>query len=90
MTKEPTELERPVELALIALRHAGHLTLAAELEQATASLRERVAELEAHIREHITFAETRIKDGAELGATVWRIALEDIARENRAKKETAK
>jgi hypothetical protein len=37
----------------------------------------------AHIEEHITFAETRIQDGKELGATVWRIALEDMAKESR-------
>lgn len=45
---------------------------------------ERVAVLEDHIREQITHAETRIADGKELGASVWRIALEDIVRENRA------
>jgi hypothetical protein len=46
--------------------------------------RSRIEQLEAHIREQITFADTRIQDGIELGATVWRIALEDIVRENRA------
>jgi hypothetical protein len=40
-------------------------------------------EFRAHIAEQITHVETRIKDGIELGATVWRIALEDVARENR-------
>lgn len=45
--------------------------------------------LRDHIRESITFAETRIADGIEMGATVWRIALEDIARENRAALEAS-
>jgi hypothetical protein len=43
----------------------------------------RISELEGHIGEQITHVETRIQDGIELGATVWRIALEDVARENR-------
>lgn len=51
----------------------------------------RIAELEAenallrdHIAEQITHVETRIQDGRELGAKVWRIALEDVVRENLA------
>ena len=47
-----------------------------------ASLQARVERLELHICEQVTHAETRIADGKELGATVWRIALEDIVREN--------
>jgi Lar family restriction alleviation protein len=35
-------------------------------------------------------AETRIKDGKEMGASVWRIALEDIVREARAAIAAAK
>lgn len=34
--------------------------------------------LRQEFREIITFAETRRQDGIEMGATVWRIALEDI------------
>jgi hypothetical protein len=40
--------------------------------------------LRAHIAEQIEHVEQRIKDGVEMGATIWRIALEDVARENRA------
>ena len=36
------------------------------------------------LTEQIEHIETRIKDGRELGATVWRLALEDIVREHRA------
>jgi hypothetical protein len=43
-----------------------------------------VPELVEHIREQITHVEQRIADGKELGATVWRLTLEDVARENRA------
>jgi len=48
------------------------------------ALEARVRELEAHIAEQAAHAETRIQDGIDLGATVWRLALEDIVRENRA------
>lgn len=41
------------------------------------------AVLREHIREQIEHVDTRIQDGIEMGATVWRIALEDVARENR-------
>lgn len=47
-------------------------------------LEEEVARLRGHLSEHISFAEDRISDGKEMGFRVWRIALEDIARENRA------
>lgn len=43
-----------------------------------------VPDLVEHIREQIAHVEQRIADGKELGATVWRLALEDVARENRA------
>lgn len=43
-----------------------------------------IERLRDHIAEQIRHVETRIKDGAQLGATVWRIALEDVVRENRA------
>lgn len=36
------------------------------------------------LTEQIEHIETRINDGRELGATVWRLALEDIVREHRA------
>lgn len=58
--------------ALLCACRAALETLAAERET-----------LVAHISEQATFAETRIKDGVELGASAWRLALEDIARENR-------
>lgn len=48
------------------------------------ALREWVAALEDHIREQSEHCRVRIQDGDELGARVWRIALQDIARENAA------
>ena len=39
--------------------------------------------LREHIAGQVTHVETRIQDGIEMGATVWRIALEDNVRENR-------
>lgn len=53
---------------------------ASELE----AMQAEIERLRAHISEQIIHAETRIDDGKEMGATVWRIALEDIARENRS------
>ena len=47
-----------------------------------AALTERVRVLMEYLGEQAAFAQTRIQDGIEMGATVWRIALEDIAREN--------
>lgn len=43
-----------------------------------------VDRLRAYIAEQIQHVENRIADGKEAGATIWRIALEDVARENRA------
>ena len=40
--------------------------------------------LRAHIAEQSVHVATRIQDGIEMGAVVWRIALEDIVRENTA------
>lgn len=40
--------------------------------------------LRNHLEEQITHAETRIQDGKDMGSVVWRIALEDIIRENQA------
>ena len=58
---------------------ATHLTTqAAQI----AALTERVRVLMEYLGEQAAFAQTRIQDGIEMGATVWRIALEDIAREN--------
>lgn len=48
------------------------------------ALRERVEALEGHIREQSEHCRVRFQDGIELGATVWRLALEDVARENAA------
>jgi len=54
-------------------------------------LRARVEQLDAenarlrdHVEGQVEHAETRIKDGIALGATVWRLALEDIVSEGRA------
>lgn len=62
----------------------------ARLERA---LTERDAEIERlrdHIFGHAVFAEYSIKDGIEMGASVWRIALENIAKENRSALSTTK
>lgn len=48
------------------------------------SLQDDLAEVRGHISEQIEHVQTRIDDGKELGAPVWRIALEDVVRENRA------
>ena len=50
---------------------------ATEAEAANARLKE-------FISDQATLAEMRIKNGMDLGATVWRIALEDFTRESRA------
>ena len=57
-------------------------TLAPAASQLLA-MKEALEEMRAHISEQATHAETRIQDGIEMGAAVWRIALEDVARENR-------
>ncbi|GEM_PF-1955111 len=49
-----------------------------------AALRAENERLLDHISEQVSHAENRIQDGKEMGASVWRIALEDIVRENRA------
>jgi len=55
-----------------------HITPAAtKAEAANARLKE-------FISDQATLAEMRIKNGMDLGATVWRIALEDFTRESRA------
>lgn len=56
----------------------------AALEADNARLMGLVKEAGDHMVEQITHIETRIADGDEMGARVWRIALEDVARENRA------
>lgn len=55
-----------------------------EAAETILALRKEVERLREHVSEQVTHVETRIQDGIELGATVWRIALEDVARENRA------
>lgn len=57
--------------------------LAGAIRDKFTALTNQVAVLRAHIAEQITHVETRIADGKEMGASVWRIALEDVARENR-------
>ncbi|MES2752842.1 MAG: hypothetical protein V4661_15855 [Pseudomonadota bacterium] len=54
-----------------------------EAADAITTLQNRVGELEEHIREQVTHVENRIADGKEMGAAVWRIALEDVAADNR-------
>jgi hypothetical protein len=51
--------------------------------EALSQLEDEAKRLREHIEEQIQHVEQRIKDGIEMGASVWRIALEDIARENR-------
>lgn len=48
------------------------------------ALEAELAGVRSHISEQIAHVETRIQDGDEMGARVWRIALEDVAREGRA------
>ena len=67
-----------------AAANARLIALAPQLAAENISLRQEIQRLREHVSEHITFAETRIQDGIDLGATVWRLALEDIAKENRA------
>jgi hypothetical protein len=43
---------------------------------------ELIKELVEHIRDHARFAVVRIQDGKDMGAAVWRIALEDMAAES--------
>lgn len=56
----------------------------AALEADNARLMGLVKEAGDHMAEQITHIETRIADGDEMGARVWRITLEDVARESRA------
>ena len=49
-----------------------------------------IARLRDEFAEVITFAETRRQDGIEMGAAVWRIALEDIVKDARAALERPK
>jgi hypothetical protein len=50
-------------------------------DRVTAVERDALSRLRDHVSELSTFARTRIKDGEEIGANVWRIALEEVARE---------
>lgn len=59
-------------------------TLSGQAVETILALRKEAEALREHIAEQVTHVETRIQDGIELGATVWRIALEDVARESRA------
>ncbi|WP_439569093.1 hypothetical protein [Sphingopyxis sp.] len=43
-----------------------------------------VRALQDHIREQAQHCQTRINDGADLGAAIWRLALEDVVRESGA------
>lgn len=61
---------------------ADHLL--AEAADRIATQQEAIGEMVAHIREQSTHCQTRIQDGIEMGATIWRLALEDVVRENAA------
>ena len=61
----------------------AEMTELESLRTENARLRRERDALREHVSEQITHVETRIKDGIEIGATVWRLALEDVARENR-------
>ena len=54
------------------------------LARAFATEHGRAEKVAAHLREQSTHLTTRIGDGDEMGGRVWRIALEDAVRENRA------
>jgi hypothetical protein len=69
--------EHPLVQAFAAHRQATASSLAVENER----LREELEQCAADFEDHSDFAQTRIEDGAEMGATVWRLALEDIKRE---------
>lgn len=65
------------------------LGLIGALARAFAAEHDRANRLAAHLREQATHLTTRIADGDEMGASVWRIALADAVRENRAALEEA-
>lgn len=58
--------------------------LLTEAAERIATQQEAIDELVAHIREQTEHFKVRIEDGKQLGATVWRLALEDMVRENAA------
>lgn len=60
------------------------LGLIGALARAFATEHGRAEKLAAHLREQSTHLTTRISDGDEMGGRVWRIALEEAVRENRA------
>lgn len=62
---------------------AAEEAFAAVIQQAFAERDGEIERLREHISEQIAFVETRVQDGVEMGAAVWRIALGDVARENR-------
>jgi hypothetical protein len=68
--------------------YAQMLVAAARAALASSAGSDDLVRARDHIAEQITFAETRIQDGIELGATVWRLALEDIVRENKVTLES--
>jgi len=87
---EPLRQRRDELLAVLAhetqVRRDQRIELQAEIDAAYGELdwiRPAWAKLESHLREQCEHLQCRIKDGDELGATVWRLALEDVVRENR-------
>lgn len=60
------------------------LALGQQTTDELTALRERVGALTDHISEQSEHCRVRIQDGIEMGATVWRLALEDVMRENAA------
>jgi hypothetical protein len=59
-------------------------------QASTEDLVEALRQAEADFEDHAQHAQNRIDDGEELGARVWRIALEEIVREALQNKERAR
>lgn len=95
MTHSPDHAERARQMLADRGRFpsGGDVPFDVALSLIAAALRGRDRVVEAlldHLSEQITHVETRIRDGQQMGASVWRIALEDVARENRAALHDAK
>ena len=63
--------------------HPAVQAFARHRTSATADLLAMVGEARDHILEQTKFAQNRRQDGIDMGARIWRIALEDIAHESR-------
>lgn len=80
MTDIVGKLGTIAEFGTKSFNHAD-ADIVTEAADTITALRAENERLRAHITEQITIVETRIKDGDEMGARVWRIALEDVASE---------